>query len=82
MTRPKRLRTNYGRHRGLVDAAEVRRVRAALELTQAQLAAALGVSRRTVIRGEARGMDIPWRGDSSRAGVRAAWVRLQAKCAK
>ncbi len=41
-------------------AEEVRELRRALKLTQQQLADRLGVSRRTIIRGEQRGIEVPW----------------------
>lgn len=76
----KRTRTETnGRRRELIAAAEVLRVRMLLNMTQAQLADALGVHRRTVIRGEARGIEIPWRVDTTRADVRDVWHQLQVK---
>jgi DNA-binding XRE family transcriptional regulator len=67
------------RKRPLVDPTEVRRVRVALGMTQGQFAAALGIHVRTVVRGEARGLEVPWRGDTLRPGVWLAWYRLKAK---
>lgn len=54
----------------------MRELRRRLRLTQAAFAERLGVSVRTVIRGEQRGLEIPWRSDS-RDGVREAWAALQ-----
>jgi ribosome-binding protein aMBF1 (putative translation factor) len=65
-----------GRVRQLVEAADVSTLREALGLSQAQLAAQLGVSRRTIIRGELRGMEIPFRPDSTRSSVYEAWNQL------
>jgi DNA-binding XRE family transcriptional regulator len=72
----------FGRQRSLIAASEVRRVRAALAMTQAQLAAALGINPRTVVRGEARGLEVPLGNKTRRPNVRAAWLRLQVKAAK
>jgi DNA-binding XRE family transcriptional regulator len=69
------------RRRHLIEAAEVTRVRTALNLSKAQFASALGVARRTVIRGEERGLELPWRPDSTRAAVWDAWGRLAAEAA-
>lgn len=41
-------------------ADEVRELRRALSLTQQQFADRLGVARRTIIRGEQRGLEVPW----------------------
>lgn len=41
-------------------ADEVRELRRALGLTQQQFADRLGVTRRTIIRGEQRGLEVPW----------------------
>jgi hypothetical protein len=38
----------------------VRELRRALNLTQREFAQLLGVSRRTIIRGEQRGLEVPW----------------------
>jgi DNA-binding XRE family transcriptional regulator len=69
----------FGRRRDLVPAAEVRRVRAAHHMTQAEFAVALCVTPRTVVRGEARGLDIPMRGDTRRPEVYVNWCRLARK---
>jgi DNA-binding transcriptional regulator YiaG len=73
---------SFGRHRQLVEAADVSTLRAKLGMTQAQLAAELGVAIRTVMRGEARGMEIPWHSGSSRSDVAEAWSRLSARAHK
>lgn len=72
----------YKRRRDLIDAERVRLVRETLGLSQGQFASALGVARRTVIRGEQRGLDIPWyRPDSTRGRVLEAWKRLEQQAA-
>lgn len=82
MDKIKRTRTErYGRDRDLISGADVLRVRMLLNMTQEQLAAELGVHRRTVIRGESRGLEIPWRNDSRRKIVREVWQQLQARAA-
>jgi len=82
MVKKKRIRTEgNGRRRELISGAEVLRIRMLLNMTQEQLAAELGVHRRTVIRGEARGIEIPWRVDTRRADVRDVWHQLQDKAA-
>lgn len=71
--------------RYLVPAADVIEVRSALRLKQSELAKRLGVTRRTVIRGEQRGLEIPYRlGDSPRKAVGEAWhaLELEAKAAR
>lgn len=70
---------SFGRQRQLVEAADVSTLREVLGMTQAQLASELGVSVRTIIRGELRGMEISWRSDSARSHVRDAWVRLRSR---
>lgn len=68
--------------RYLVPAADVTAVRTALHLTQRELATRLGVTRRTVIRGEQRGLEIPSSyGDSPRKAVGEAWRELKAQAA-
>lgn len=59
------------RHRALVPATELVELRSRLSLTQQQLADRLGVSRRTIIRGEQRGID--------RGAVGKAFARLKAE---
>jgi transcriptional regulator with XRE-family HTH domain len=61
---------------------DVRGLRSALCLSQEELAKRLGVTRRTVIRAEQRGIEIPWRPDSPRAAVYAAWAQLQEEAAR
>lgn len=64
------------------SAADVRALRRALRLTQKQFAAELGVARRTVIRGEQRGLEIPWYSSSDfRHVLHAAWDSLQKRAA-
>jgi hypothetical protein len=65
------------RHRWFTPAADVLSLRAALGLSQGDFAAALGLSRRTVIRAEARGLELPWRPDSSRGEVLERWGQLR-----
>lgn len=60
-----------------VDASELIRVRRRLQLTQAEFAERLGVSRRTVIRGESRGIEVPWFSSSDRDSLRDRWNKLQ-----
>lgn len=60
-----------------VDASELIRVRRRLQLTQAEFAARLGVSRRTVIRGELRGIELPWGPWNERWPLRERWNELQ-----
>ena len=60
-----------------IDAERVRSLRVTLCLSQDELAARLGVTRRTIIRGEQRGLELPWRPDSPRAHVYKAWRELQ-----
>src|SRR5712671_6310735 len=68
------------RRRYLEPAERVRDLRRQLSLTQAEFAERLGVTRRTVIRGEQRGLEIPWR-SGPRGSVWDAWVCLQAAAA-
>jgi hypothetical protein len=80
MKTAKRTRNEeFGRRRDLVPAEEVRRVRAALQMTQAEFATALCITPRSVVRGEARGLYVPWREDSRRPEVYLAWRRLTEK---
>jgi transcriptional regulator with XRE-family HTH domain len=68
--------------RYLIPAADVIEIRSALRLTQSALAERLGVTRRTVIRGEQRGLEIPSTyGDSPRKAVAEAWRELKADAA-
>jgi DNA-binding XRE family transcriptional regulator len=67
----------FGRRRDLIPAAEVRRVRAAHHMTQVEFATALCLTPRTIVRGEARGLYIPMRGDTRRPEVYINWCRLQ-----
>jgi DNA-binding XRE family transcriptional regulator len=63
-----------------VPADEVRRVRSLLMLSQAELAARLGVSRRTIIRGEERGMETPWWSrNPERSELRKRWNEVKAE---
>jgi hypothetical protein len=64
-------------------AEEVRELRRALFLTQRQFAQALGVSRRTVIRGEQRGLEVPWfsASNTGRHDLHERWCALQAQAA-
>lgn len=71
----------FTRRRYLAEPEHVRALRDALHLSQDQFAAALGVTRRTVIRAEQRGLELPWLPDSPRRAVWEAWVRLQAEAA-
>jgi transcriptional regulator with XRE-family HTH domain len=65
-----------------VPAGEVTALRAALRLKQSELARRLGVTRRTVIRGEQRGLEIPSTyDDSPRKAVGEAWRELKAEAA-
>lgn len=67
-----------------VPAAQVAAVRATLKLTQAEFAERLGISRRTVIRGECRGIELPsvfsyhrrrnGLGDNPAAKLRDTWA--------
>lgn len=59
-----------------VGAAEFATVRAVLKLSQGEFAERLGVSRRTVIRGEQRGIELPpsWKSrEGERDGLRGKW---------
>lgn len=59
-----------------VSAAEFATVRAVLKLAQGEFAERLGVSRRTVIRGEQRGIELPpsWKSrEGDRGGLRGKW---------
>lgn len=69
----------FGRRRDLMPAADVRRVRAANHMTQAEFAVALCVTPRTIVRGEQRGLYIPMRGDTTRPEVYVNWCRLARK---
>lgn len=69
-------RQRFKRRRFLIDAAEVRNLRARLELSQREFAEELGVSHRTIVRAEQRGLEVPLDHRSPRAHVRHAWVRL------
>lgn len=71
----------FGRRRDLIPAAEVRRVRLKNHMTQAAFAVALGVTARTVVRGEKRGLEIPMRPDTLRPEVWVNWCRLARKAA-
>jgi DNA-binding transcriptional regulator YiaG len=78
MKKHKRTRNDeHGRRRELVPAEEVRRVRAVLQMTQTEFATALCITPRTVIRGEARGLEVPSRQDTRRPTVYVNWCRLQ-----
>ncbi len=70
---------SYGRRRDLIPAAEVRRVRAAHHMTQAEFAVALDVSPRTIVRGEQRGLEVPMHQDTRRPTVYVNWCRLARK---
>lgn len=66
-----------------VGAPEFATVRATLRLSQGEFARLLGCSRRTVIRGEQRGIELPSRYvygfvAESRKGLRAAWEAAKA----
>lgn len=76
-TRKRTRNEEFGRRRELVPAIEVRRVRAALKMTQVEFAAALDITPRTVIRGEARGLEVPWSENTRRPTVYVNWCRLQ-----
>lgn len=66
--------------RWLRAAVVVKRVRAELGLTQEQFAARLGVTRRTIIRGEQRGLAIPyWSNNETRKAWDAAVAAAKAK---
>lgn len=78
-TRKRTRNDEHGRRRELVPAAEVRRVRAALKMTQAEFATALDITPRTVIRGEARGLEVPWDENTRRPTVYVNWRRLIGK---
>jgi DNA-binding transcriptional regulator YiaG len=78
-TRKRTRNDEFGRRRELVPAEEVRRVRAALKMTQTEFATALCITPRTVIRGEARGLEVPMRQDTRRPDVYVNWCRLQRK---
>lgn len=71
------------KRRSLIPPERVREVRASLKLSQREFAERLGVSRRTVIRGEQRGLEVPWATWKSRGDVRIAWDELEedADCA-
>lgn len=69
------------RHRYLQPAEDVRALRFSLQLTQAQFAARLGVSKRTVIRGEQRGLELPWTEYGPRGNVWIAWKAMQLEAA-
>ena len=60
-------------------ATDLRRVRLQLRLTQEQFAGRLGISRRSVIRGEVRGLEIPWysAGETGRNELLARWEALK-----
>lgn len=59
-------------------ADQVRDLRRALSLTQKEFAARLQVSRRTIIRGEQRGIEIPWYSTSDlRVGLYKLWGDLE-----
>ncbi len=70
---------SFGRRRNLVAAEEVRRVRKANGMTQAEFALVLGVTVRTVVRGEQRGLEVPMRDDTKRPEVYLKWCRLAAR---
>ena len=60
------------------SADEVRALRRTLGLTQTELARRLEVSRRTIIRGEQRGIEIPWYSTSDyRHVLYSKWRELQ-----
>jgi DNA-binding XRE family transcriptional regulator len=71
-----------------VPAAEVITVRKCLKLSQAELAERLCVSRRTIIRGEKRGIELPskymWRGTATdaRSKIRPAWEAARKEAEK
>jgi len=67
----------FGRRRDLIPADEVRRVRAAHGMSQTDFAVALGVTARTIVRGEQRGLYVPMRPDTRRPEVWVNWCRLQ-----
>lgn len=55
----------------------MRELRRRLSLTQDEFAAALGVTRRTVIRGEQRGLELPLGSWGPRGDVWTCWTELQ-----
>ena len=65
------------------SAEEVRAIRRTLELTQAELAERLQVSRRTIIRGEQRGLEVPWysTGNINRYELSRLWDLAQKEAA-
>lgn len=69
------------RHRNLVPAETVRELRRRLSLTQSEFAERLGVARRTVIRGEQRGLEIPTRIFLNKRGdVAREWYDMVTEC--
>jgi DNA-binding XRE family transcriptional regulator len=77
MKKRTRIDDKFGRRRDLIPAVDVRRVRAALGMTQVDFATAIGVSPRTVVRAEQRGLEVPMRPDTKRPEVWVNWCRLQ-----
>jgi DNA-binding XRE family transcriptional regulator len=65
------------------SAETVRELRRTLKLTQGQLAQLLGVSRRTIIRGEQRGLEVPWysSGSIDRYELSRLWELAQQQAA-
>lgn len=57
-----------------IESEDVWRVRKQLGITQTAMAKRLGVSRRTIIRGEQRGLEIPH--GNERGGLRDRWNQL------
>jgi hypothetical protein len=71
----------FKRFRYLEPAETVIALRQALSLSQGDFARRLGVSRRTVIRGELRGLELPLGPWGSRGHIFTAWSELQAEAA-
>jgi hypothetical protein len=65
------------RHRYLEPAEHVRELRRRLSLSQGEFAERLGVTRRTVIRGEQRGLELPLGSWGPRGDVWTRWCELQ-----
>lgn len=70
------------RRRYLEPAENVRALREGLHLTQSEFAERLRVTRRTVIRGEQRGLELPLGSWGPRGHVWEAWAELQRQLAK